>query len=96
LLFGSKPASDASETVIFDVSKLKERVHRLETELREQTDELSQLKGHHLKLRKQFDGSKGGRPNEGGRLSDVPVGDKQALRRALGVVPGARFIHQQE
>jgi len=50
---------------------------RLVIAVRGLQDELSQLQGHHLKLRKQFDGSKGGRP-----VTDdaPPVGDKAALR----------------
>lgn len=76
----------------------RDSIQRLEIEVRELRDQLSQLQGHHLKLRKQFDGSKGGRPaSQSGQLplDQVPFGDKARLRAALGVVPGSRFNHQE-
>lgn len=91
LLFGRKSVSNG-ETDLLDA---RARLHRLEIAHGELKDYVSQLAGHHLKLRKQFDGSKGGRPRETLSLDEVPHGDKAGLRRALGVVPGARFNHQE-
>lgn len=81
-----------------DEPALRQRVHRLEIALAELVDQVSTLQGQHLKLRKQFDGSKGGRPRSGSQnevlsLDEIPHGDKAALRRALGVVPGQRYEH---
>jgi len=64
---------------------------RLEMRCTALEDELSQLQGHHLKLRKQFDGSKGGRPvaAAAAAVNEIPVGDKAALRaygRQIGLI----------
>jgi len=64
-----------------DTKDTLERLNRLEIDMRAIQDELSALEGRHLKLRKQFDGSKGGRPS--GLQDDdgaVPRGDKAGLR----------------
>lgn len=77
---------------------LRQRVQRLEIALTEFSEAFTQLSGAHAKLRNQFHGSRGGRPREDDAptgLNAVPVGDKAALRRALGVVPGARFEHKE-
>jgi len=73
-----------------DIELQRSAHHRLEIEHRELREYVSQLAGHHLKLRKQFDGSKGGRPvsrSATPALDEVPFGDKAALRKALGIVP---------
>lgn len=75
-----------------------QRLHRLEIALGQFSESFAQLQGAHMKLRNQFHGSKGGRPAAPGAplpLDQVPRGDKAALRRALGVVPGTRFQHEE-
>lgn len=83
-----KPAREPSSSLL----ELSDQVKRLVIEVRTLQDELSQLQGHHLKLRKQFDGSKGGRPvGSGAQRSDldtIPTGDKAALRAYAGLRPG--------
>jgi len=83
-----KPARAPSSSLL----ELHDQVQRLVIELRAVQDELSQLQGHHLKLRKQFDGSKGGRPVGSGAprgaLDEIPTGDKAALRAYAGLRPG--------
>jgi len=74
---------------------LLERVHRLEIALAQFSEQFAQLAGAHMKLRNQFHGSKGGRPVQGSDLGEIPRGDKAALRRKLGVVPGRPFQHQE-
>jgi len=77
---------------------LRKRVHRLEMALTELVEKHNTLAGNHLKLRNQFNGAKGGRPAASEKpetLSSIPHGDKAALRRALGVVPGKPFHHQE-
>jgi hypothetical protein len=85
-IFSGKRATVPREVAEF-IQELDQKCRRLEIETRSLRDELSQLQGHHLKLRKQFDGSKGGRPIED--IQRVPFGDKAALRRALGVAHAA-------
>jgi len=85
----------ASE-VAQETPALHQRVHRLEIALSEFSEAFAALHGAHQKLRNQFHGSKGGRPAAtGGDLSEIPHGDKAALRRKLGVVPGRPFHHQE-
>lgn len=79
---------------------LAKRLHRIEMQLGEFGEELEALKGHHVKLRNQFHGAKGGRPPGGaaaqGELidtSDIPRGDKTALRLRLASVPGGLRAH---
>ncbi len=74
-----------------------QRLHRLEMAHGQLVEHFSALSGAHQKLRNQFHGSKGGRPPaEPGSVSEIPRGDKEALRRALGVVPGRPYNHKQE
>lgn len=87
----------ASE-VAQETPALTQRVHRLEIALAQFSEAFTQLQGAHMKLRNQFHGAKGGRPAAPGArpaLEEVPRGDKAALRRALGVVPGTRFQHEE-
>lgn len=74
-----------------------QRLHRLEMAMLQYGEQFAALQGAHMKLRNQFHGAKGGRPpaEPGGSVSQIPRGDKDSLRRALGVVPGARFNHQE-
>lgn len=86
-------ASEVSQ----ETPNLHQRVHRLETALLQFSEALATLQGHHVKLRNQFHGSKGGRPpGQPASVAEIPHGDKAALRRALGVVPGKAFNHSQE
>lgn len=71
-----------------------QRLHRLEMALAQYAEHFAALQGAHVKLRNQFHGMKGGRPTASS-VSEIPHGDKAALRRALGVVPGARFVHKE-
>ncbi len=73
---------------------LHQRVHRLEIALHEFSEAFATLQGHHMKLRNQFHGAKGGRPVTN-NVQEIPHGDKAALRRALGVVPGKPYSHQE-
>lgn len=84
----------ASE-VAQETPNLHERVHRLEIALHQFSESFAALQGAHLKLRNQFHGAKGGRPAASGDVSSIPHGDKAALRRALGIVPGRPFPHQE-
>jgi len=75
---------------------LHQRVHRLEIALLQHLEAFATLQAAHVKLRNQFHGAKGGRPpGEPVSIREIPHGDKAALRRALGVVPGARFEHKE-
>lgn len=86
----------ASE-VAQETPTLHQRVHRLEIAMHEFSEAFATLQGAHMKLRNQFHGEKGGRPphNKPGSLEEVPRGDKAALRRALGLVPGKPYNHQE-
>ena len=86
----------ASETAQ-ETPNLHQRVHRLEMALHQYGEAFAALQGAHMKLRNQFHGAKGGRPpaSGGGDMAQIPHGDKAALRRALGVVPGRPFNHQE-
>lgn len=84
-------ASEAAQ----ETPNLHERVHRLEIALHQFGEAFASLQGAHMKLRNQFHGAKGGRPAAAGDVSSIPHGDKAALRRALGVVPGRPFTHQE-
>jgi len=81
-IFGLDISRKIVPAAAVDHSELELEVKRLVIAVRGLQDELSQLQGHHLKLRKQFDGSKGGRPvnGSGDDVDSVPVGDKAALR----------------
>lgn len=72
-----------------------QRIHRLEIALAQFSEAFATLHGQHVKLRNQFHGEKGGRPVSNRETGDVPFGDKAALRRKLGVVPGRPFNHQE-
>lgn len=78
-----------------DLALVQARVQRLEIAQRELQETVVQLIGHHNKLRNQFHGEKGGRPSQSraASLDDIPRGDKAALRKALGVVPGRPYEH---
>lgn len=80
--------------VVQETPTLHQRVHRLEIALHEFSEAFATLQGAHMKLRNQFHGQKGGRPPSG-NVSEIPHGDKAALRRALGVVPGRPYQHQE-
>jgi len=86
----------ASE-VAQETPTLHQRVHRLEMALLQHLERFAALEGAHMKLRNQFHGAKGGRPvsNSETDVSAVPRGNKEALRRALGVVPGRPYNHQE-
>lgn len=86
----------ASE-VAQETPSVLQRLHRLEMALHQYGEAFAALQGAHMKLRNQFHGAKGGRPaaSSGGSISEIPHGDKAALRRALGVVPGRPFNHQE-
>jgi len=86
-------ASEAAQ----ETPTLHQRVHRLEMALAEFSEAFTALQGAHMKLRNQFHGAKGGRPVSSSETSiaDVRFGDKAALRKALGVVPGRPFQHQE-
>jgi len=86
-----------SSEVAQETPNLHQRVHRLEMALLQFGERFDALQGAHMKLRNQFHGSKGGRPvsNSETPISQIPRGDKAALRRALGVVPGKPFAHQE-
>lgn len=79
---------------------LRKRLHRLEIAFGELVEHHNALQAAHMKLRNQFNGWKGGRPrgddDDKPALDRIPIGDKAALRRALGVVPGKPFQHKQE
>lgn len=93
LIFSVRRASEAAQ----ETPNLTQRVHRLEIALGQFSDAFAQLQGQHVKLRNQFHGSKGGRPTSATvtPINEIPHGDKAALRRALGVVPGKPFQHQE-
>lgn len=91
LIFSVRRASEAAQ----ETPTLHQRVHRLEMALLQHSEAFAALQGAHMKLRNQFHGSKGGRPVGAGGAAEVPHGDKAALRRALGVVPGRPFTHQE-
>lgn len=77
---------------------LRKRLHRLEIAFQEIVEHHNTLAGNHAKLRNQFHGAKGGRPPDAERqspLAAIPHGDKAALRRAMGVVPGKPFNHKE-
>lgn len=86
-----------SSEIAQETPTLHQRVHRLEIALQEFSESHAALAGAHMKLRNQFHGSKGGRPvaERETDLNRIPHGDKAALRKALGVVPGSRFHHQE-
>lgn len=85
----------ASE-VAQETPSVLQRLHRLEMALTQFSESHAQLQGAHMKLRNQFHGQSGGRPRrvEPGQ-DEVPFGDKAALRRKLGVVPGRPYPHQE-
>lgn len=96
LIFSVRRASEA----LPEPPTLTQRVQRLEIAVLALDEKHEALAGHHMKLRNQFHGSKGGRPSaasQGGQipLAEIPHGDKAALRRALGVVPGRPYTHQE-
>lgn len=78
--------------------ELQERLHRLEIAHRELRDHFVLLDAQQVKLAGRLDGRRGGRPktDQASPLDEIPPGDKAALRRALNVVPGRPFHHQQE
>jgi RNase adaptor protein for sRNA GlmZ degradation len=80
------------------VQELQERLHRLEIAHRELRDHFVLLDAQNEKLAGRLDGRRGGRPksDQASSLDEIPHGDKAALRRSLGVVPGRPFHHQQE
>lgn len=84
----------ADPAIAKEEAPLRGRVQRLEIAFGELVEHFTQLQGAHAKLRNQFHGSSGGRP-AASALDKAPPGDKAALRRALGVVPGTRFAHKE-
>lgn len=77
---------------------LRARLQRLEIALVELQEHHVALHGAHAKLRNKVYGDQGGRPAskpEQLSLDRIPRGDKESLRKALGVVPGARYQHQE-
>jgi len=86
-----------SSEAVQETPNLHQRVHRLEIALAQFSEAFATLQGAHMKLRNQFHGGKGGRPPQQtpSAVGDIPHGDKAALRRALGVVPGRPFTHQE-
>lgn len=71
--------------------QVRQRLHRLEIALSELEEHHSALAAAHAKLRNQFHGQKGGRPvaepAQDNPLASIPVGDKAALRLAVGIRP---------
>lgn len=70
---------------------LEERAHRLEIANRQLHERLELLESSQDRLLARFKGDRGGRPRKDQEqtplpLSEVPFGDKQALRKALGVI----------
>jgi hypothetical protein len=93
-LFGIDISVRKAADVRQETPALAQRVHRLEIALTQYAEAFATLQGAHVKLRNQFHGAKGGRP-VASDVNQVPFGDKAALRRALGVVPGSRFAHKE-
>lgn len=92
LQFSVRRVSEARQ----ETPTLLQRVQRLEIAHNQLAEHFAALQGAHMKLRNQFHGAKGGRPpGERTPLAEIPHGDKAALRRALGVVPGRPFNHQE-
>lgn len=92
LIFSVRRAGEVAQ----ETPTLHQRVHRLEMSLHEFSEAFAALQGAHMKLRNQFHGAKGGRPAQSATsVADIPRGDKESLRRALGVVPGRPFSHQE-
>lgn len=93
LIISLRRASEVAQ----ETPTLHQRVHRLEMALTQYSEAFAQLQGAHMKLRNQFHGAKGGRPVSSSEtpIAEIPHGDKAALRRALGVVPGKPFKHQE-
>lgn len=79
-------------------SDAQERLHRLEIRVRDLADLVDHLEQRLDRQRSRANGAKGGRPSGDPPkdLADIPLGDKAALRRRLGVVPGRPFQHPQE
>jgi hypothetical protein len=77
---------------------LSESMHRLEIDQRKLRDHFVLLDAQQEKLAGRLDGRRGGRPraDQPRSLDEIPLGDKAALRAALGVVPGNRFTHKSE
>lgn len=69
----------------------EERLHRLEIAHQQLKERFDLLEEQSERLRGRLDGARGGRPPKqaapSNDLSSIPVGDKVALRRALGVAP---------
>lgn len=64
--------------------ELADRCHRLEMQVKQLADNLSALEGQHASLRGTVNGLRGGRPRASVTpITEIPPGDKQALRRAL-------------
>lgn len=97
-LFGIDISVRRSTEAAQETPALRQRVQRLEMAMNEFSEAFAALQGAHMKLRNQFHGQKGGRPVSNGETgaSSVPFGDKAALRRALGVVPGRPYAHQED
>lgn len=70
-----------------------ERVKRLETQIRDLADQVEHLETRLDRRQAREKGALGGRPPK--NVAEVPYGDKAALRKALGVVPGRPFHHQE-
>jgi len=68
--------------------EMLERIHRLEIAHKQLVEAQELLQGQHNSLRAKVVGSMGGRPPKNVTpLSEIPLGDKAALRRAMGLVP---------
>lgn len=76
-------------------AEAQERIHRLEIAQREDRDNIAHLEARLERVARRKGGELGGRPPKATDLASVPHGDKAALRRAMGVVPGRPFNHQE-
>jgi hypothetical protein len=83
-----------------EADALRKRVLRLETDLKDLSDLHNALDSRHQKLSGQFHGARGGRGHRseanGDGVSAIPLGDKDALRAAVGLRAGVRYNHTEK
>jgi hypothetical protein len=83
------------QQLLGDVEALRARVMRLESRLATQEDAHQALVERVHKLTGQVHGPRGGRPRLVQTASDIPAGDKEALREYVGLKAGSKFTHQE-